>query len=474
MRVTLHCDSSRSIGSGHAIRSLALAAAIRDEGGEVEIACDELLDVHRRAAEALNVPVVRREEASRAGDWLVTDGYHLDEQRRSTLAPEGAQRLVVDDLELPAPDAAIIVNGNLYASPGTWSGRDSGEHLLGPAYALLAAPYAEQQLPPARDRIERVLVTMGSADPDDATRIAVEGLAAIRDIPEVRVVIGPGHPAGAARRAQARAAGFDVLDAPLSLVDHLTWADVVVSACGTTALELARLGRPVVGIVIADNQRRVADAIEQHDLGRVAGRHPGVTPAEVAASFAAVANDAAWRRSIAVRGPHMVDGRGARRVARALRTGPLDIRPANVGDGDRLLAWRNDAEARRASFDQREVTSAEHTAWLHARLDHPDHLLLIGEVSGMPIGVIRFAMEERRATASVALDAGRRGGGIGARLIAAGVLALRRSGRADVVDAWVRPENRASATAFRLACFREVETSDPGRLLFRQHLRAVG
>jgi len=469
MHVVVHADASREIGAGHVIRSLALASALRDLGAEVTLASDELLDGLRRRAIALGVAVVPREDAPRRPDWIVADGYHLDRARRDALAERAVPRLVVDDLGGDVADAALALNQNLGVGPHVVAA--GVELLAGPGYSLLAPEYATAQPTRAQPRrVERVLVTMGGADPNDATALAVEALRrAVAPAPQVRVILGPGHPSTERVERAARAAGFDVERNVASLAPHLAWADMVVSGCGTSVLECARLGRPLVGIVLADNQRGVARALAREGLGVVAGPHPGLTEDELGALVTTLAEDEATRTTMAAIGPGLVDGGGASRVARAMASGPMTLRDAALEDADRLLAWRNDPDARRASLHRGTIEPEEHLGWLRERLADPRHRIWIGLLGDAPVGVVRFALGDEVATISVALAADRRGAGLGSRLIAAGCARLAATGEARTVEALIRPDNEPSLAAFRVAGFRPDTTSSvrPDALVLR-------
>ena len=169
----------------------------------------------------------------------------------------------------------------------------------------------------------------------------------------------------------------------------------------------------------------------------------------------------------------MVDGQGALRVARALASGPLSLRAATLEDARRLLAWRNDDATRAASFDPRPIDLATHVSWLEDRLASSAHHLWVGELSGEPIGVIRFAIDGGTATASVALDPDRRGQGIGTRLISAGCAQLYAMSGAIAFQASIRTGNRASLRAFRHAGF-QIASSEPDRLVMRLEPGSVG
>lgn len=475
MRVVIHADSSAEFGSGHVIRSLALGRALVAAGSSVELASASLLDNHRELAREHAIKVVARAAAERRPDWVVVDGYHLGPAQRAALADHDVPRLVFDDLGVDASDAALVVNGNLYASPGRWGAVYTVEGLLGPAYASLHPEITRAT--PDRDQpavAGRAIVTMGASDPHDATRVAIDALATIYPSIQARVVIGAAHPAAAEREQQARDANFEVVRSPKSLVRDLAWCDVAVSACGSTVLEAARLGRPVVAVVIAENQRLVADAIGTEGLGVVAGKHPDLDAGAIANAFVTLQGDLARRAAIAALGPRLVDGDGARRIAQAMTAGALRLRAVASADSDRLLAWRNDASSLHASFDTRRVEPAEHHSWLIHRLASHSHRIWIGELGSGSVGVVRFDLDGAQATISITVAPEQRHAGIGTRLIAAGMARLATERRRLDVLAWIRVENTASIAAFQAAGFRIAESPSPDRVLLREAILPVG
>lgn len=474
MDVVIHADASPTIGSGHVVRCLALAAALRAGGARVTLAAAHILDGLRDRADALGVPVVPRETAPRSPDWVVIDGYHLDVAARRHLADPGAPRLVLDDVGGEANDATIALNQNLFASPSGPTRAASGELLAGPHYALLGPEFAGAS--PARpqpSRADRILVTMGGSDPRDATSRAVAALAGLVPRPTVRVVVGTAHPDRAAVARAAADGGFEIEVNVPSLAPHLAWSDLVVSGCGTSVLEAARLGRPIVGVVLADNQQAVARALERDGLGIVVGRHPTLDLAVLRSAVAELRDDQLRRMTIAKVGPSLIDGRGAHRVVRILATGPLALRAATRDDGDALLAWRNDASARAASFDTQPIAASAHHAWLADRIHSESHRIWIGLLRGVAVGVVRFAIDAETATISVVVAPEHRGGGIGTRLIAAGCARLAAELGARSVEAWIRPGNDASEAAFRAAGFRVKPVADSDRICYRLSLEPM-
>lgn len=475
MRVVFHADASPSIGTGHVMRCLALAAALREEGAEVTLASDEMIDALRRRANAIGVRTVPRVPVPDFAEWVVFDGYHLDARARSVLTPPASRTLVIDDLAGNIADAALILNQNLYATPaGPTRPISEAELLAGPAYALLRPEFAA--LTPERpqpDVADRILVTMGGADPGNATATVIAALAAIRPSPDVRVVIGAAHSSIEAIERLGAAHGFFVVRDADSLAPHLAWADVVVSSCGTSVLESACAGRPIVGVVLAANQRAVADAVEREGIGVIAGTHPGLSTRALANAVRTARADRAWREQAGARGLALVDGAGVARVARVMRTGPLRLRAATMDDAELLLGWRNEPATRDASFDTRPIDVREHRDWLTQQLRSPSARIWIGLVDDAPVGTVRFAIDGATATISVAITAVRRSAGIGTRLISMGCTRLAMEGSVRTIIAWIRRGNAASEAAFRRGCF--VLADDlVDRRQYRLTIEAVG
>ncbi len=185
---------------------------------------------------------------------LVLDGYHFGAQYRAALTQTDTPLWVIDDLaDEDLSSASGVLNQNLYASPEDYNGRISPETLLllGPKFALLRPEF--RSLRPADVRIEsvtsNVLITMGGADPANAT-LAVLNLIARMKLPplDLTVVLGAANPHGdsiaeAVQRLEEHHR-VAILRHPSNLVERLLAADLVISAAGTTALELACLGRP--------------------------------------------------------------------------------------------------------------------------------------------------------------------------------------------------------------------------------------
>jgi UDP-2,4-diacetamido-2,4,6-trideoxy-beta-L-altropyranose hydrolase len=149
----------------------------------------------------------------------------------------------------------------------------------------------------------------------------LDGLAGVPGPLEILLLVGPANPH---RAALERAAGMcphpvRVASGVTDMAERLAWADLAVSAAGSTVLELARVGTPQLLIVLADNQAPGDAAMARDGLAVSLGRHESIDAGTVAAAVEALADDAERRQELSRRSREMVDGRGTERVLAAMR-----------------------------------------------------------------------------------------------------------------------------------------------------------
>jgi spore coat polysaccharide biosynthesis predicted glycosyltransferase SpsG len=132
------------------------------------------------------------------------------------------------------------------------------------------------------------------------------------------LAIGPANPSRDRLVARAYAVGLEVVVDPPNLVALMAEADMAVAAGGTTCWELACLGVPTLVIIIAENQRAVARAIQNVGAAMVIGDSTEFDRDKVAATIEQLANDRTRRKQMSVAGRSLIDGLGANRVAQAV------------------------------------------------------------------------------------------------------------------------------------------------------------
>lgn len=333
----LRADASAAAGTGHVMRMLALGQAWRARGGDVALAASAppalLARAERMGARVVEVPEATERGADEAtlaatvgARAVALDGYSFSHALQSTLRAAGLRVLVVDDNGENGRYAAdLALNQNLHATPEMYARREPWTRLLlGPTYTLLRPEFrgrsAARAAPHAR---LRVLVSMGGADPVDATGEVLRGLALLperaRAALDVRALTGAANPRVTALHDAAAAVGAVVSPPTDDITSHLAWADVAIAASGSTLWELCAFGVPTLLVPIADNQVELAAEVARR--GAAVALPDARTHADGRAwleAAVALASDDARRTALSAAARGLVDGDGATRVAAAL------------------------------------------------------------------------------------------------------------------------------------------------------------
>jgi UDP-2,4-diacetamido-2,4,6-trideoxy-beta-L-altropyranose hydrolase len=471
----VRADGGPEIGIGHVMRCLGVAQAWRGKNAPCAWARAEApssLEARliEEGIESVSLAAARgsledaRELAelarARGAAWTLVDGYRFDLAYQEVLAGAGLRVAWMDDRGAPGAFVAdLVVNPNVAIRSEWYERCDARTRVLrGPRHAPLrrefnARPRREREFPA---RARRILISLGGADPDNASlavmRAAVEAGAAGT---EVRVIAGPANPHLSFLQAAATP-GVEVVSSVVDMAEALEWADVAVTGAGGTVWEALYLGVPTLLVVIAGDQRGNAVELDRRGVVRLLGDGSALEGTRVAREVALLLEDRARRQEMSLSGRALVDGRGASRIVAAMREAEIGLRRAETGDSERLFQWANDPVARAASFSGAPIPWDDHRRWLEAKLADPACVLFVGTTStGDALGTVRFEREAASAIVSTTVDPSWRDRGYGAALIRAACRAYLAGPSPETIEAYVKEENEASRRAFLAAGFDE-------------------
>ena len=350
--LVIRADASARIGVGHIMRCFALAQAWQLEGGHVVFLSYCESDALRQRITDAGVEFIpianphpdprdlqttleivrahsvgaRENQQSEIANptWLVLDGYHFAPVYQQAVRTAECRLLVVDDMaHLPAYHADILLNQNLGAEKLQYHCDSDATLLLSSRYALLRQEFLawrgwQRAIP---DVARKVLITIGGSDPNNITLKAIHALQRVEaDDLEVVVVVGGSNPHLEMLRSEALRSRFtirlehDVMNMP----ERMAWADLVVSAAGSTCWEVAFMGLPALVLVSADNQRGIAEGLERAGAAINLGWFEHVSGDAVAGVLAGLVNAKERRAQMSECGRRLVDGYGAGRVVQAI------------------------------------------------------------------------------------------------------------------------------------------------------------
>lgn len=327
-RLAIRADAGPDIGTGHVMRCLALAEGWSKAGGMVTLVSRALPSGLATRAESLGVAVEPAGDDS-DGRWAegaalaVIDGWNFTSEQIAAAARQTRLLAVDDTADRPSIAADIVLNPNVYATAEAYRGRTRARLLIGPAYALLRSEFAallpERAYPPVA---RHLLLLLGGADPADASATALAATRAARTdepgIERITLVVGTANPRYEALAAETgNDAAVEVLKDVRSMAPLMDAADMAVSAGGSTVLELAARGVPMLlGALIAEEEQ-VIDAMQALGASRALGRFDAVSPNDLSNTILSLARDATARRALSTTAQGLVDGQGVERVIAA-------------------------------------------------------------------------------------------------------------------------------------------------------------
>jgi spore coat polysaccharide biosynthesis predicted glycosyltransferase SpsG len=325
--VVLRADAGRTQGTGHVMRLLTLAEALRERGHRAILATAEIdgpwLAAAVRATGVDVLPAPRDEidvEALRdlGADWVVVDSYLVPAADVSALS-DTVPVLLLADGDTRGAQVSLYLDQNLGAPP--LAGVGEGAQLRGPAFALVRRAVRDQAPEdpvPLRHDPPRVVVVLGGTDPDDRTVDVARALALLALRADVTLV-APERQHAALSDLRPETSGWRVLAPTPDLPALLGSADVIVSAGGPSAWDVATIAIPSVLLAVVDNQR--ASLAAAVDSGVALGFDVVADPpdhAELARAVEALIEDPALRARLVAACRERFDGRGAQRVVTEL------------------------------------------------------------------------------------------------------------------------------------------------------------
>lgn len=349
-RLIIRADASESIGGGHIMRCLALAGAWAGQEANPGEAKFEVMFASAEITEALKARILRQGhrfhaiEAQRgsakdaeltrnlATEWctaaVVLDGYCFAMHYQSMLR-NGPFLLVLYDDQGDAQAFAcdVLVNQNISARAEDYIRRAPGATLLmGAQYAALRPEFLElRQRPRDYSTGRKVLVSLGLSDTTETLKSILGGFDRIADVPlSIDVLAGTGNLAELARMTRTLRHQVKCLATIDNFAEKLLNTDIAILAGGGTAHEAACLGTPMIMVCIADNQQPAYREFVRRGAALDGGMAAWINPESFGAVAARLLGSAELRAKCAGIAREAVDGRGAARVAAAiknLRTG---------------------------------------------------------------------------------------------------------------------------------------------------------
>jgi UDP-2,4-diacetamido-2,4,6-trideoxy-beta-L-altropyranose hydrolase len=331
----IRADASVAIGTGHAMRCLALTQAWQDAGGRVTFAMSESTPAIEERIRREGVGLVRIDgipgsdidheqlialARAHRPSWVVVDGYEFGAAYQRALKNEQLKVVLIDDNGRSGTYAAdVVLNQNMHAQECLYKNRETYTRLLlGTKYAILRREFVST--PDCREISSigcKLLVSMGGSDPDNVTCRVMEAMEQV-EVADLQVVVVAGgsnpHLASVAESVAKSSYSCRILNNVTDMPALISWADLAISAAGSVCWEYCALGLPAVLVAVAVNQIPNAEALHAAGAARLVAGGSRFALAEMAQLITRLVNSRSERFALSRTAHTLVDGGGAGRI----------------------------------------------------------------------------------------------------------------------------------------------------------------
>ena len=478
--VLFRSDASISLGTGHIVRCLTLATALKKQGVCVHFICvntpgnlftliekhnitlyklplnnskNGLVDGHTDAE--LTIQYIKT--LPKSPDLIIVDHYELDYQWEEKVRLFSKRLCVIDDLFNRKHTCDILLNQSVLSILPTEknSSLPNCTYLIGPKYSLLQEEYSliREKLFREFQNCKKILIFFGGVDKENLTLKVLQAICR-RETMDLQfdVIIGVSNQNKDLLISFSNQWENIKIHCGLpNLAEKFAQTDLAIGAGGTTTWERLCLGTPSIVISIAENQRRSCEELANKGYIFYLGTEEEFEPT-LLLSYINLLKNHFLRKFLSKHSSNLVDGKGCKRVCEyLLLPNNLTIRTATPDDSEMIFSWRNAESIRKFSSSSEKIHYTSHQIWFEKSLKNQDRIILIGSLNKTPFGVVRYDINsvENFAEISIFLAPDFLGKGLGPFLLqkADNWLQTKRK-KLTEIHAIVLAENKASHNMF--------------------------
>ncbi|MBW8000466.1 MAG: UDP-2,4-diacetamido-2,4,6-trideoxy-beta-L-altropyranose hydrolase [Planctomycetes bacterium] len=266
--VIFRVDATSQIALGHLKRCLSIAEALSSVGIDSvfisfsEESAAKILGESGFKYFLIDSPVNRGNDTDETrriinevgSNAIVLDSYDINAAYIELLKESGQVVICADDFADRYLPCDLLINGGLGAEKLPYDDKKI-KYLLGIEFCVLSKSFWNSAFV-IREKIQNVLITMGGIDHFNLSVRSLQILEKVDADISATVIIGPYYEQVSEIEKQAESMSKKVclVQNSNNLYDDMKRCDLAISAGGRTLYELASLGRPIIGLSLAENQ----------------------------------------------------------------------------------------------------------------------------------------------------------------------------------------------------------------------------
>ena len=503
MKVVFRVDASLQMGTGHVMRCLTMAEALKENGANVEFICRKhkghLIDkirsngfnvfelelparnkVDNKLFHSHWLGTTQQQDARDCTsilketklDWLIVDHYGIDEDWQQELKENYNKLMVIDDLADRNHQCDILLDQTYGRQQQNYKRLvpKSCELLLGSQYALLRPEFSKWREYSLKRRSNPVpknlFINMGGSDPNNITEQVLSEIEVCKLPNDIEVIVVMGSTSPHLQRIMAIASNLayrvEVRVDIDNMAEVMANSDIAIGATGSTTWERCCLGLPAIQIIIADNQIEIANSLDEVHAIKLIKK---VNQLSLAMKDMLLSLD-----KMSLVSSVIVDGQGVNKVVQHIisnifSVSNLSLKPAVYGDYNFIYDLQT-VDDRKYYINTKTPSLDEHIKWIKKILSSKESQLFVATIKKHSVGLLRVDnLNTKVIEISIIISASHRGQSLAKRIL----IMLENIVFDRKLKAIIHINNIASIMTFKSVGFQKCSQNDD----FAEYIKIV-
>ncbi len=334
--IVFRADGSDKIGSGHLMRCMTIATAVKDiSKGRQKILFVTALEesatfIRNKGFDAVVLGKIELSEEipemvlflqREKPEWLFVDSYKVTKDYLKEMS-QYTRVGYMDDFGNEAYPVNMLVNYNIFADKAHYSKLYDGLDtvcLIGPEYIPVRNEFADTDYV-VKEEMTDVLLLTGGGDYCHLSEQFIDCFGNVTELSGIRfhLICGYYNERMEILKEKVKAyTNFILYENVSNMAELMQCCDLALTAGGSTVYELCSVGVPFVGYSFADNQHPLMNYVGEHNIAPCLGdyRQEGAVLLEKMAKEIVSYKDVRVRKDACRKVKGFVDGMGAGRIA---------------------------------------------------------------------------------------------------------------------------------------------------------------
>ncbi|CBZ04597.1 UDP-2,4-diacetamido-2,4,6-trideoxy-beta-L-altropyranose hydrolase [Clostridium botulinum] len=278
MKIAIRAEGGSQIGMGHIMRTLVLAKELAKTNDvfyickvDTPLSSKYIPGIDKAKSEGFKLLTINennfiKELCKVKADCLITDSYDVNEEYFNLTKDMFKITGYIDDMNLYNFNVDFVINQNIGAEEYSYKVNKDTKLFLGSKYTMLREEFRKNPKKPIKKEVQNIMITVGGADPNGIINIICDY---IKDLEfKYHIVIGPSFKEGNVKKLIKLKNSKDNINLYFNanMIGIMNKCDIAISGCGSTLYELAACSIPTLGLIIADNQEKIAQKMHKEGL----------------------------------------------------------------------------------------------------------------------------------------------------------------------------------------------------------------